>query len=193
MLSLQLRSAATDGDVAKLTRLLRNVNPRERDEENSTPLHYAAWGGATALWADLIAAKADVNAVDDNGRTPLHLAAGYGRYDVTELLLARGAAVNVADKVGFTPLHQAAEGQWGVTGWEGTGGKASRHADVVRLLLASGANAALVDSFQRTPLDVAQNHEIRQILNAAQTERRSLAGGKDMAFARRALTQRYHC
>jgi len=46
MLSLQLRSAATDADESKLQRLLQNVDPAvERDEENYTALHYAAWGG----------------------------------------------------------------------------------------------------------------------------------------------------
>jgi len=103
MLSLQLRSAATDADESKLQRLLQNVDPAvERDEENYTALHYAAWGGLAKVvdvyvnskvrgplslslsrsWLFLIPQKGvDVNARNDNGETPLHLAAGYGRYE----------------------------------------------------------------------------------------------------------------
>ena len=176
MLTLQLKSAATDGDVAALERLLRTAGPRDRDDDGHTPLHYAAWCGAEALCRRLLDQKCDVNAVNEDGKTPLHYAAGYGHYDVVRMLLDAGADINRADRSGFTALHQVAEGRWGVTGWEGTGGRPSRHADVTQLLVARGADAALVDTFERTPLDVAGNdNAIRRILNAAQTDRNCLS------------------
>jgi ankyrin repeat protein len=172
MLPLQLKSAAADGDAGALERLLRSAQPRDRDEDGYTPLHYAAWCGATALCRRLLEGKADVNAANADGKTPLHFAAGYGHWETTALLLDHGAAANAADRGGFTALHQVAEGQWGVTGWEGTGGRPTRHADVVRLLIARGADAARTDTFDRTPLDVASGNEvIRQMLNAALTDR----------------------
>ena len=60
MLSPQLRSAATDGDITTLERLLRNVPLTGRDEEDYTPLHYYAWGGATAL-LDAAISRLDLN------------------------------------------------------------------------------------------------------------------------------------
>lgn len=54
MLSLQLRSAATDGDFAQLDKLLRKVGVTDRDEEAFTPLHYAAWAGHDQLLAKLL-------------------------------------------------------------------------------------------------------------------------------------------
>lgn len=118
-----------------------------------------------------------VNYQNDRGQSALHLAAGYGRLNVTQLLVQNGAAVNLSDTVGYTPLHLAAEGQWGVTGWEGTGGKHSQHADVVRFLLASGADSTLVDKFGRTALDVAANDiQIRNALQRSIVEGTSYNG-----------------
>lgn len=171
MLSLQLRSAATDGDVDKLLRFLQGASPTEKDEEDYTPLHYAAWGGCIPLVDALLANKTVlVSSRNQNGETPLHLAAGYGRLETVQKLLMAGAKVNARDNLNYTPLHRAAEGQWGVTGWEGTGGRESQHEDVVRLLLSNDADPTLRDSFGRTPLDVACDKlGIRQILQASQT------------------------
>ena len=172
MLSLQLRSAATDGSVAVLERLLKDVAPRARDEDGATPLHYAAWAGALALCERLIDAKADLRATDYAGRTPLHYAAAYGRGDVARRLLTAGADPNAPDTSGYTPLHLAAEARWdgggGGSSLDGVGvgavsgaiggmynGDAGRYSQMVRLLLAAGASATARDTFDRTPLDVA--------------------------------------
>jgi ankyrin repeat protein len=52
----------------------------------------------------LIAAGADVNALDEYGRTPLHNAVERGQVEVAAELLARRARVNVRDQYGLTPL-----------------------------------------------------------------------------------------
>ena len=55
----------------------------------------------------LLAAGAEVNAVDKDGDTPLHLASRYGREVVVGALLAAGAEVNAVDNNGKTPLDVA--------------------------------------------------------------------------------------
>ena len=65
MLSLQLRSAATDGDLRQLEKLLANVLLTEKDEEDYTPMHYYAWGGADALLTKAIALAQTEKAVRD--------------------------------------------------------------------------------------------------------------------------------
>jgi len=103
--------------------------------------------------------------------------------DQVEHLVVAGAQVNAKDKLGYTPMHRAAEGQWGVTGWEGTGGREvtliplvfifysclqTRHEDVVRLLLQSGADPTIKDLFGRTSLDIAADKVgVRQLIQAA--------------------------
>ncbi len=56
----------------------------------------------------LVAAGADVNAVEDLGYTPLHVAAAGGQTEIVKLLLQRGAAPAVFTADGITPLHSAA-------------------------------------------------------------------------------------
>jgi ankyrin repeat protein len=62
----------------------------------ATPLHLAAALGNKAMVEHLLAAGADVSALEDRGRTPLELAVNYGHRDVAELLLAGGASGSLA-------------------------------------------------------------------------------------------------
>lgn len=125
---------------------------------------------------ELIAAGADVNERDpDTGSTPLHAAATLGyvhvdftlnippnepdrithsrlppadersnRLEIVRVLIAAGAVVDAVDwDWGSTPLHVAA-------GWH--------HADVVGVLLESGADPTLEEKFGGTPLDLARRN-----------------------------------
>lgn len=64
----------------------------------------------------LLAAGADVAALDLSSRTPLHLAANVGQVEVVRMLLRAGADVNACEASSdgcadnWTPLHAAA---WG--------------------------------------------------------------------------------
>ena len=79
---------------------------------------------------------------------------------VVEILLEAGADVNTLDRRGATPLHHAAG--------EGRG-------DIVRLLLARGANPSYRDDgWEATPLDWAQHRggeEVVRILKEAMEKR----------------------
>lgn len=77
------------------------------DRAGRTSLHYAALENDTALVADLIAGRADLNAADKAGYTPLHFAAQQGSIEAATLLLQAGAAVDPRDGAGTTPLLRA--------------------------------------------------------------------------------------
>jgi len=173
MLTLQLKSAATDGDIDRLAKLLSKAGPNDRDEEEFTPLHFAAWGGAVGLCRYLMEQKINIDARNHDVQTPLHYAARYGRYETVLYLINAGADITALDRIKYTPLHMAAEANWGVTGWEGSGGKQNQNPEVCRLLIERGADPLALDSFNRTPLDITTNNEeIKNILKQAIQQRR---------------------
>ncbi len=81
-----------------------------RDENEITPLHWAAWiSDHPAVVDALLAAGAELEARNGNGRMPLHNAAiNNENSTVLEVLLAASADIEARDDRGFTPLHGAA-------------------------------------------------------------------------------------
>jgi ankyrin repeat protein len=88
-------------------------------------LHRAAQKGDLAQVQSLVAGGADIEARGKDGFTPLHTATNYGQAGVIEFL------------TGGTPLHIAA--------WQG-------RVDIVRLLIAAGADVNAGRDRGRTPL-----------------------------------------
>jgi uncharacterized protein len=143
-----LHDAARSGDIAEVKRLLATGGDiNERDGNDATPLHWAAYAGHTLLARLLIERGADVyanenqiclvpfqtaaaeqspqaNAQIPNGVTPLHWAAAGGYGSTAELLIAEGANVNAETNEGLTPLGTAV---------------LSDHQDVILLLKRHGA------------------------------------------------------
>ncbi|XP_049944780.1 serine/threonine-protein phosphatase 6 regulatory ankyrin repeat subunit B-like [Schistocerca serialis cubense] len=113
--------------------LLRNLS----GEEKGKMLVAAAEEGSVSKVRTLLAAGADVEAMDENQQNALHWAAGLGHVEVVRLLLEEGADVNARDRWRNTPLHQAA--------W-------NDDATVVRLLAASFADCNARDDTGNTPL-----------------------------------------
>jgi len=106
----EIHEAAGAGDLAKVKALLKD-NPNlvfSKDNNDETPLHWAASRGHKDVAELLLANKAGVDARDNHGQTPLHAAAIGGHKDLAELLLASKAEVNGKDNAGDTPLHLAA-------------------------------------------------------------------------------------
>ena len=111
----------------------------------STHLIRAAIRGDVVRVRQLVQLCAPLDLVDKCGDSALHWACLWGYTDVAEALLdgkfeGRGAAINKRTNHGMTPLMGAS--------WQG-------HEDVVRLLLARGANVALRDSAGETALGMA--------------------------------------
>jgi ankyrin repeat protein len=67
----------------------------------------AALGGHTNIVSVLIAARANLNAVNQYGDTALMAAASNGHIDIVSVLIAARAEVNTANQYGYTALTAA--------------------------------------------------------------------------------------
>ena len=159
---------ATVSDVTAC--LAGGADVAARDEDDITPLHWAAWSSDdAAVVRRLLAAGAETEARNDNGRTPLHNAAINNENPaVVEALLAAGADVTSRDDDSWTPLHRAA-------------GADSPTAVIEALLRAGAGLEEQLDSLHReTPLALAVwNNENPAVLEAL------LAAGADRAWQAR--------
>jgi len=112
--------------------------PNIASQTGATPLMVART--SDVVWL-LVAKGADVNARSKRGETALAAAAGRGDVESVKLLLSKGADINATDYRGYTALMHAAQ--------------YDRDApDIVRMLLARGANANVTAEGQ-TPLSIA--------------------------------------
>lgn len=105
----------------------------------------------------------DVNAADKNGVTALHHAVRFRSPVAVKTLIECGANVNQACKKSrSTPLHRAVT----TTGAPGTAGKRQEALEIIRLLLAAGADASLANKSGRTPADYVKDDIIKALLNS---------------------------
>ena len=113
----QLMAAVIADDLAAVKQLIANgadLNERAPHlngfNDGHTPLHVAARDGHTTIVAELLAAGADVNAVEPTfGAVPLHKATYNGHVEITSLL-AHQPGVNLdypGPSNGYTPLLDA--------------------------------------------------------------------------------------
>jgi hypothetical protein len=146
-----IHTAVEQGDLNTVTSLLEHTPEVvfRKDNENRTPLHYAAYQGHTELVKLLLAKGAEVNAKDNAGRTPLHSAAGRGHTGSVELLLANGAEVNAKASGDLTTLHYAA---------------AFGRVDAVKVLLANGADVNAKDEHGWTPRNLAKGEGHKKVV-----------------------------
>jgi ankyrin repeat protein len=128
--------------------------------EEVPPLLMAARRGDLKALEASIAAKVDLNAVDDWGRTALYRAAHYGQVEVVKRLAKAGANLEVMTPEDFwTALHVAASGN---------------DAAVIQALVAAKANIeARKDAAYQTPLFVALMNQAPDAVKAL------LAAGAD--------------
>ena len=90
-----------------------------------------------------MASGADINVVDEYGNTPLMWASCCHRAECVAEMLRLGADARRVDSYGWTALHRF--------GSRGGGG-----AEVVRLLVAAGCDAAVRNNSGRTAVEYAR-------------------------------------
>ncbi|KAJ8981566.1 hypothetical protein NQ317_009826 [Molorchus minor] len=149
-----LLDAAKKGNLARVQRLVtpENINCRDAQGRNSTPLHLAAGYNNVEVAEFLLEHGADVNAQDKGGLIPLHNASSYGHLDIAALLIKYNTVVNATDKWGFTPLHEAAQ---------------KGRTQLCALLLAHGADPFLKNQEGQAPVDLASADDVRCLLQDA--------------------------
>ncbi|OAF70191.1 hypothetical protein A3Q56_02053 [Intoshia linei] len=100
--SLELHEACTIGDYESLKDYLKNsnfdINGRDPDFSNRTPLHWACSRGYVDCAKLLIDHGCKVNIKMDMGWTPFHCAAESGKLNIIRLLLANGASISLKDR-----------------------------------------------------------------------------------------------
>ncbi|MEQ2194518.1 hypothetical protein XENOCAPTIV_030365, partial [Xenoophorus captivus] len=135
---------ATEKHLKLLAELLlgrRRTNVNAKDEDQYTPLHWAAQNGDEAMTRLLLDRGATINETDGQGRTPAHVACQHGQENVIRVLLSRNADVQIKGKNNWTALHFAA--------WQG-------HLGIVKLLVKqAGANVDSQTTDGRTALHLA--------------------------------------
>lgn len=141
----------------------------------------AAAAGSAERIAQLLAEDPDrVHAANGTGFQPLHLAAFFGHTAAVRALLAGGANINqiMRSTVPFVPsntaLHAAVAG--------------GPHRDVVKLLVAAGADVNALDSNGHTPLHSAAFHDDSEVMqylldHGADVNRRGEGAPTPLAYA----------
>lgn len=196
----RLIAVSARGDTAAVRALLlEGASHAARDADGRTALVAAAYGNHIETALVLMQAGADVNVRDTIGRTAFMVAAVYGHTEILRLALKHGAEVNTLNQFQGTALIPASHyGHVEVVrellrtrinvnhvnrfGWTalmeavilGDGG--ARHTEIVRLLVAHGADARIADPDGVTPLMHARRRgysEIVRILERMGAEKSS--------------------
>ena len=186
---LQLISAAEKGDVETVKSLLKKgVYIHSQDKDGRCALVAAAYKNQLEVVDVLIAAGADVNMKDNTLQSAYLISTSDGFTELLKKTLQAGADVHCTDSYNGTGLIRAADrGHVEVIkellktdirlnhinriGWTalleaiilGDGGK--RHTEVVRMLVAAGADVNIPDKEGVTPLTHAKNRNFTEMVN----------------------------
>ncbi|BET00137.1 Vacuolar sorting protein 9 (VPS9) domain [Nesidiocoris tenuis] len=152
-----LHIAAMYGQARVVDALLRmGAKPEKSDYKGSTALHYSCARGHQNTVLLLIHSGVKLNPVDNERNTPLHLAAANGHETCIKALLYYTEQTgiefdpNLTNNHGDTPLHNAA--RWGYT-------------NIVQALLEYGASPFVGNKRKQTPLDLAHNMHLLEVLS----------------------------
>ena len=148
--------ATQNNDVEAARRLIAaGANVNAQDDLLDTPFLYAAAEGRLEILRMTLAAGADLASRNRYGGTGLIPAAHHGHVEVVRELLKTSIAVDHVNRLGWTALLEAII--------LGDGG--APHTEIVRLLVAAGANVNLADSQGVSPLTHARQRGFLQIVN----------------------------
>lgn len=137
-----LHAATNNKSVEGVTAILAmGHDPNLQTEDGWTPLWVAACHGLLEISRLLLEAGANVNARNRKGKTPLGEAAQIGAAELVQLLIEYGATVDLAPHdFQDSPLIAAS---------------AKNHIEVVRILLAAGADSRAQQTGGWSPLHYA--------------------------------------
>lgn len=150
-----LHLAATRGSGVSTARLLisRGAQLDARDGAGRTPLITAVLADNVEVADALLAAGADIEAVDSNlGASPLSWAACWERFKTAKFLLSKGAQINrKAGPDGDTPLHHAVM----CKGFE-----------MIKYLVANGADVNATNNSGLTPIQRTYHRKQKELLRS---------------------------
>ncbi|TWT39792.1 Ankyrin repeat protein [Thalassoglobus neptunius] len=114
----------------------------------------------------LIGCGVSVHETDKNGVTPLHRTVRFRNLAAAKELIAHGANVNAVDKRSHsTPLHRAVTD----TGAPSTAGKTHVAVEIVKLLLASGADTAIRNKNEKTPIEYVRDRKMKELFETGKS------------------------
>lgn len=152
-----LAFAAMTGDLASVQLLLAHG----ADPKADTSLSEGVTFGHPEVVRALVAAGASVKVAESSGINLLHWATIANRPAVIPVLVAAGVPLNATDERGFTPLMYAATIDFGDD-------------EVMKALLAAGADRTVRNAEGRTPLEQARrfkHQRLEDALRSAEVER----------------------
>jgi ankyrin repeat protein len=148
----ELLEATKENNLPEVSRLLSvgaDVNAKDNDNLDFTPLHWASKMGHLQVFQALLDHGADFDAKGIYGETPLHLVCHRGLLALVQALLSRGANTEAkTNNLGNTPLHSAA-----IRG----------HFPVVKALLSRGADCRAVNSYGELAIHFAVRHRNSEV------------------------------
>ncbi|HEY8562317.1 MAG TPA: ankyrin repeat domain-containing protein [Pyrinomonadaceae bacterium] len=188
----RLSTAVANDELESVRDLIargENVNAKERNFGNITPLFLAVENGNAEIAETLLNFGARVNAKDANRQTPLMRLDEDASVELVELLIKHGARVNLLDREGNTALILAARSAktevlrlliaraadvdarnaaWRTALMEAAD---ADNLENVRALLAAGADANLKNEDGETACDLTTDEEIKKLLESYGAER----------------------
>ena len=130
--------------------LLVKADVDSRNKEERTPLDYACCGGHFEIVQTLLQIGANVEARDNHRQTPLMKACWYGQVKTVQLLLEKGADIRAeSSTTGATALHAAC------SYLAPNKNQYESVVEIVKMLLAKGADLGAQDKGGYTPLHLA--------------------------------------
>lgn len=141
-------TAAALGDHVSVARLLvdAGADPDPQDRERNNALLVTGETGSVAMLREVLRAGPDLTRTNRFGGTALIPAADRGHVEYVRELLKTGIDVDHVNTLGWTALLEAVI--------LGDGGPC--HTEIVRLLLAAGADPTIADRDEVTPLEHAK-------------------------------------
>jgi len=145
-----LIDAAIRGDTAAVVDLIgMGADINGRDESGVTAIYLSVYLCADEKCLEVLCALldhgADANIGRRDGFSPLHLACELSEVSAAKLLIAHGARVSAVEQsMGDTPLHVAVK----------VPDRGGRKREVIRLLLAHGADITQRNTDGKSPIDI---------------------------------------